>query len=99
MLFVHHRPRDSSSTEYVSWILNDTLTSFSPTVIMGDFNVQLNQANWLSSLLQTHGYRQHISQVTTRAFTSIDGVFARHDVPASVLEAPFSFHRPIVASI
>ena len=64
---------------------------------MGDFNVQLNEINWISTLLQFYGYKQMISQVTTRAFTMIDGVFV--EASANVLEAPFSFHRPILASI
>ena len=74
-----------------------------PTVIPGDFNVNLLEVSsekkaLMKSLLQQRNYKQLISQFTTDHHTQIDHIYTNipnHVLTAGVLESYYSDHKPI----
>lgn len=74
-----------------------------PTVILGDFNVNLlevssEQRALTKCLLQQRTYKQLISQFTTDYHTQIDHIYTNipnHVLTAGVLESFYSDHKPI----
>ena len=87
-----------------STFLNDPNT---PTIILGDFNVNLNKngsdKNTLCKyLIEEKQYVQLINQMTTDYKTQIDHIYT--NIPervktSGVLESYFSDHKPIFASL
>jgi len=78
-----------------------------PTVLLGDFNIDLMQANTEQKALTKYhitdkGYTQMINQYTTDCRTQIDHVYT--NVPQCVqsvgtLESCYSDHKPIYISM
>jgi len=78
-----------------------------PTVLLGDFNIDLMQANTEQKALTRYlvtdkGYTQLINQYTTNYHTQIDHVYT--NVPqcvqsAGTLESYYSDHKPIYISM
>ena len=94
-----------NALEYLhSTFLNDPNT---PTIILGDFNVNLNKnasdKNTLCKyLIEEKQYVQLINQMTTDYKTQIDHIYT--NIPervktSGVLESYFSDHKPIFASL
>ena len=83
--------------------LHVTLLFDKPTVILGDFNIDLLKSSserkaLMQNLTDYRGYSQLISQFTTDNRTSIDHIYTNipHVVHSSgVLESYFSDHKPI----
>lgn len=83
----------------------DTIIPYAdtPTVILGDFNVNLlevssEQKALTKCLLQQRRYKQLITQFTTDYHTQIDHIYTNipnHVLTASVLESYYSDHKPI----
>lgn len=81
--------------------------SNTPTVILGDFNINLleisSEKNALSKcLLEQRGYTQLITQYTTDYHSLIDHIYT--NVPdqvqsSAVLESYFSDHKPVFVSL
>ena len=87
-----------------SSFLNDPNT---PTIILGDFNVNLNKNasdryTLCKYLIEEKQYVQLINQMTTDYKTQIDHIYT--NIPervknSGVLESYFSDHKPIFASL
>ena len=85
--------------------LLDTIIPYAdtPTVILGDFNVNLlevssEQKALTKCLLQQRRYKQLITQFTTDYHTQIDHIYTNipnHVLTAGVLESYYSDHKPI----
>jgi hypothetical protein len=84
--------------------LQDVLNSSLPTVILGDFNVNLlnNQTSNLSNLLYSCGYKQLVSTPTTDSGTLIDHIYFNghcDNVVTQVIDTYYSDHDSVYCSI
>lgn len=87
----------------------DTIIPYAdtPTVILGDFNVNLlevssEQKALTKCLLQQRRYKQLITQFTTDYHTQIDHIYTNipnHVLTAGVLESYYSDHKPIIVCL
>ena len=93
-----------NALKYLHSFLNDPNT---PTIILGDFNVNLNEngsdRNTLCKyLIEEMQYVQLINQMTTDYKTQIDHIYTnilKRVKSSGVLESYFSDHKPIFASL
>ena len=68
---------------------------------MGDFNDNILVSSSIQSLLQKHGYSQHVQIPTTEKGTLIDHVYTK-DIDNIVIEVQqtyYSFHEAILISL
>ena len=83
--------------------LHLTLLVKKPTIILGDFNIDLlkptsEREALMQNMIEYRGYSQFISQFTTDNRTCIDHIYTNlpHVIhSAGVLESYFSDHKPI----
>ena len=85
-------------------VLNDVSMSNVPTVILGDFNVDLldQPQSPIVSLMSTHGYSQLVNSPTTAKATLIDHVYYNKpngNVIVEVHDTYYSDHDAVYCSI
>ena len=98
-LLVHRRP-SSTNVPNFRRALRLILSSFNPTIIVGDFNERVNSADhWLISLFSDLGYSQKIQSATTDDNTTLDLVFSLTSCETAILESAFSFHKPLYVAL
>ncbi|KAL2076443.1 hypothetical protein ACEWY4_027971 [Coilia grayii] len=70
-------------------------------LIMGDFNEDIFVSSSIATLLDQHGYSQHVQTATTEKGTLIDHVYCKGagDVVVEVVPTYFSFHEAILISL
>ena len=78
---------------------NQILKCVSNVIIMGDFNENLNlkKSQQVFNFLTSHGFEQVIKDYTTIRGTLLDAVYVHGNlsVCAGILEAWYSYHRPV----
>ena len=97
---VHYRPIPTESAGIFKRGFEDYLRERRPFLVVGDFNMPFvpGQSHWLTSLMSRYELDLLNCVVqTTNANTVLDLAYGVDfgGVSASVLESPFSFHRPI----
>ena len=73
--------------------------TYDNVIFAGDFNQDLRKASptTIRALFESHGYNQHVNEVTTISGTWIDHVYSKttFDISAKVMPTHYSDHHPV----
>ncbi len=70
-------------------------------VIMGDFNEDILTSSTIGTLMELHGYSQHVQQPTTEKGTLIDHVYVKdaENVSVEIVQTYYSYHQAVLISL
>ncbi|XP_056093733.1 uncharacterized protein LOC130072579 [Rhinichthys klamathensis goyatoka] len=70
-------------------------------VIMGDFNEDILTSSSIGTLMEVHGYSQHVQCPTTEKGTLIDHVYIKdaENVTIEIVSTYYSYHEAILVSV
>ncbi|XP_026114512.1 uncharacterized protein LOC113092934 isoform X2 [Carassius auratus] len=70
-------------------------------VIMGDFNEDILTSSTIGTLMELHGYSQHVQHPTTEKGTLIDHVYVKdaENVSVEIVQTYYSFHQAVLISL
>lgn len=70
-------------------------------VIMGDFNEDILTSSTIGTLMELHGYSQHVQHPTTEKGTLIDHVYVKdaENVSVEIVQTYHSYHQAVLISL
>lgn len=69
--------------------------------IMGDFNEDILTTSSIATLMELHGYSQHVQYPTTEKGTLIDHVYIKdaEHVTTEIVTTYYSYHEAVLVSV
>ncbi|XP_052393335.1 uncharacterized protein LOC127941915 isoform X1 [Carassius gibelio] len=70
-------------------------------VIMGDFNEDILTSSTIGTLMELHGYSQHVQHPTTEKGTLIDHVYVKdaENFSVEIVQTYYSYHQAVLISL
>ncbi|XP_063420756.1 uncharacterized protein LOC134705970 [Mytilus trossulus] len=98
VIFLYCPPKVSTLNNFSIMMQSVSSLIEEKTILMGDFNVDIQNNCSLINLMKTYGFNQLIEEVTTDYNTALDLIFVNfidNNAKSGVLECYYSDHKPI----
>lgn len=102
VIFIYCSPKISTISNFkIVFEKLSTMCDLSNSVVLGDFNIDIQVEKQIENLMLGFGFKQHIREFTTCYSTTLDHVYSNINTTAAagVLDCYFSDHKPVFISL